>query len=101
MPRADRWERTPAQLPDSLPPRHEGHYRMSARFDVLVVGAGPGGLVAACTAADAGVRVCLIDDNPSAGGQIWRSGIAETNPEAARLLRHLETVRVDTRFGWR
>ena len=74
---------------------------MSARFDVLVVGAGPGGLVAACTAADAGAQVCIIDDNPSAGGQIWRSGIAETNPEAARLLRHLETVRVDTRFGWR
>ena len=74
---------------------------MSARFDVLVVGAGPGGLVAASTAAAADARVCLIDDNPSAGGQIWRSGIAETNPAAARLFRQLQTLRVDTRFGWR
>ena len=74
---------------------------MSGHVDVLVVGAGPGGLVAAATAAEAGMRVCLVDDNPSAGGQIWRSGIAETNPEAARLLRRLETAGAETRFGWR
>lgn len=74
---------------------------MSGRVDVLVVGAGPGGLVAAATAAEAGLTVCLVDDNPSAGGQIWRSGIAEMNPEAARLLDRLETTGADTRFGWR
>jgi D-hydroxyproline dehydrogenase subunit alpha len=74
---------------------------MSARVDVLVVGAGPGGLVAAATAAEAGRRVCLVDDNPSAGGQIWRSGIEEKNPQAARLLGCLEAARVETRFGWR
>lgn len=40
--------------------------------DVLVVGAGPAGIAAAATAAEAGRRVLLIDDNPAPGGQIWR-----------------------------
>jgi len=74
---------------------------MSARVDLLVVGAGPGGLVAAATAAEAGMLVGLIDDNPSAGGQIWRGGIAEENPEAGRLLRRIQSARAETRFGWR
>jgi NADPH-dependent 2,4-dienoyl-CoA reductase/sulfur reductase-like enzyme len=74
---------------------------MSTRVDVLVVGAGPGGLVAAATAAEAGMRVCLVDDNPSAGGQIWRSSIGVQNSEVARLLRRLPSVRVDIRSGWR
>jgi NADPH-dependent 2,4-dienoyl-CoA reductase/sulfur reductase-like enzyme len=42
-------------------------------FDVLVVGAGPGGIAAAVTAAEAGRRVALIDEAPFAGGQIWRN----------------------------
>jgi D-hydroxyproline dehydrogenase subunit alpha len=45
---------------------------MSARFDVIVVGAGPGGIAAATVSAEAGKRVCLLDANPSPGGQIWR-----------------------------
>src|SRR5262245_44904255 len=40
--------------------------------DLLVVGAGPAGLAAAYRAAQAGLRVVVIDDNPAAGGQIWR-----------------------------
>ena len=74
---------------------------MSEHFHVLVVGAGPGGLVAAATAAEAGMRVCVIDDNLSAGGQIWRSRIGDANPDAARLMRRLQTAGVETRFGWR
>ena len=42
------------------------------RFDVAVVGAGPAGIAAALAAADSGSTVGLIDDNPAAGGQIWR-----------------------------
>jgi NADPH-dependent 2,4-dienoyl-CoA reductase/sulfur reductase-like enzyme len=45
---------------------------MSARFDVVVVGAGPGGIAAATVAAETGKRVCLLDANPAPGGQIWR-----------------------------
>ncbi|HEY6661271.1 MAG TPA: FAD-dependent oxidoreductase, partial [Pyrinomonadaceae bacterium] len=40
--------------------------------DVLVVGAGPAGLAAAYRAAQSGLRVVVVDDNPAAGGQIWR-----------------------------
>src|ERR1044071_8700099 len=46
----------------------EGHHIC----DVLVVGAGPAGLAAACRAAESGLRGVVIDDNPAAGGQIWR-----------------------------
>jgi NADPH-dependent 2,4-dienoyl-CoA reductase/sulfur reductase-like enzyme len=63
---------------------------MSEVFDVLIVGAGPGGLAAAATAAEAGKRVCLVDDNPEAGGQIWRRDIAKSHndgPVAQWLLR--------------
>ncbi|HXS77710.1 MAG TPA: FAD/NAD(P)-binding oxidoreductase [Terracidiphilus sp.] len=45
---------------------------MNSGFEVLVIGAGPGGIAAATTAAEAGLSVCLLDDNRSPGGQIWR-----------------------------
>jgi NADPH-dependent 2,4-dienoyl-CoA reductase/sulfur reductase-like enzyme len=51
---------------------------MSARFDVVVAGAGPGGIAAAVIAAEAGKRVCLLDANSSTGGQIWRGLHTET-----------------------
>jgi NADPH-dependent 2,4-dienoyl-CoA reductase/sulfur reductase-like enzyme len=44
------------------------------RYDVLVVGAGPAGLAAAHAAMSQGAQVGIIDDNPLAGGQIWRGG---------------------------
>jgi NADPH-dependent 2,4-dienoyl-CoA reductase/sulfur reductase-like enzyme len=43
--------------------------------DVIVVGAGPAGIAAATAAARNGLSVLLLDDNPAAGGQIWRGGI--------------------------
>lgn len=46
---------------------------MSA-YEVLVVGAGPAGLAAAHAAAASGALVAIVDDNPHAGGQIWRGG---------------------------
>jgi D-hydroxyproline dehydrogenase subunit alpha len=45
---------------------------MNERFDVVVVGGGPGGMTAAAIAAEGGRKVCLLDDNPAPGGQIWR-----------------------------
>jgi NADPH-dependent 2,4-dienoyl-CoA reductase/sulfur reductase-like enzyme len=57
---------------------------MMASFDVLVVGAGPGGIAAATVAAEAGRRVCLLDDNAGPGGQIWRG----FRPETARRYPH-------------
>jgi NADPH-dependent 2,4-dienoyl-CoA reductase/sulfur reductase-like enzyme len=51
---------------------------VNAGFDVVVVGAGPGGMAAATVAAEAGCRVCVLDDNPAPGGQIWRGFRPET-----------------------
>jgi D-hydroxyproline dehydrogenase subunit alpha len=55
--------------------------------DVLVIGAGPAGIAAACAAAEAGVRVDVIDDNPAAGGQIWRGGAPAATAWLDRLAR--------------
>ena len=46
---------------------------MIRKAEVLVVGAGPAGIAAATAAAQYGCQVLLLDDNASAGGQIWRS----------------------------
>lgn len=73
---------------------------MTERFDILVVGAGPAGMAAAVTAAEAGRSVALLDDNPAAGGQIWRSGGQE--PAQARAWRErLEAARLVRLQGWR
>jgi NADPH-dependent 2,4-dienoyl-CoA reductase/sulfur reductase-like enzyme len=52
-------------------------------FDVVVVGAGPAGLAAACRALECGKRVAMLDDNPLRGGQIWRG----MSKDAARWVR--------------
>ena len=59
---------------DTLTPGH---------FDVVVIGAGPAGMAAAVAASDSGASVALIDDNPSAGGQIWRGEAGQTHDSAA------------------
>jgi len=46
---------------------------MAAGFDIAVVGAGPAGGTAARVAAEGGLRVLLLDEQPAAGGQVWRS----------------------------
>nr|WP_325051719.1 FAD-dependent oxidoreductase [Sinorhizobium meliloti] len=46
--------------------------RATMMYNVIVVGAGPAGLSAARTAAEAGLKVALIDDQPRIGGQYFR-----------------------------
>ena len=46
-------------------------------YDVVVIGAGPAGLAAAATAAEAGLLTLLLDENAGPGGQVWRA-IAST-----------------------
>jgi D-hydroxyproline dehydrogenase subunit alpha len=50
-------------------------------FDVLVVGAGPAGMAAACAASESGARVGIVDDNPDSGGQVWRRSAEHSTPE--------------------
>src|ERR1041385_7393794 len=61
--------------------------------DVLVVGAGPAGLAAAWRAASSGRRVSVVDDNPAAGGQIWRGEQAKpASAEAQEWLKRIRSV---------
>src|SRR5689334_16669582 len=58
---------------------------------VVVAGAGPAGLAAAVRARERGAHVVVLDDNPSIGGQIWRS--EEVHPSNSQALQWLQ------RFG--
>ena len=73
----------------------------SARYDVVIVGAGPAGLAAACHAAESGARVALLDDNPVPGGQIWRASQALVPKLAARWMARAAAARVETIAGAR
>jgi NADPH-dependent 2,4-dienoyl-CoA reductase/sulfur reductase-like enzyme len=64
--------------------------------DVLVVGAGPAGIAAACRAAECGRSVLLADENPACGGQIWRADRSSAGtPAAAEWLARLAASRVE------
>jgi NADPH-dependent 2,4-dienoyl-CoA reductase/sulfur reductase-like enzyme len=52
--------------------------------EILIVGAGPAGLAAACRAAQGGKQVTIVDDNANPGGQIWRRDQRKPNPGPAR-----------------
>lgn len=68
-------------------------------FDVVVIGAGPGGIAAAVTASEQGQTVALVDDNPNAGGQIWRNRDGKSKiPQAAHWLARLASAKGVTRF---
>lgn len=73
-------------------------------FDIVVVGSGGGGLVAAIAAADLGARVAVLERSPRfggttaySGGKIWipdnhhmrRLGIPDSREAAARYLLHV------------
>lgn len=89
------------------PDRYEKRY---AHCDVLVVGAGPAGLAAACAAGRTGARVMLVDDGGEAGGSLLRTpeeidGRPADQWIAERLaeLRQLPEVQVllrTTAFGY-
>lgn len=68
--------------------------------DVVVVGAGPAGLVSALTAVRAGLRVALVDERPAPGGSLLPvpSWVAEATAEldAAPEALHLQRT---TAFG--
>ncbi len=46
---------------------------MAEHYDIAVLGAGPAGGNAALSAAGLGCRVIVVDEQVSAGGQVWRS----------------------------
>ncbi|KAB2776127.1 NAD(P)-binding protein [Brucella anthropi] len=57
-------------------------HALNAFYDLAIIGAGPAGMSAAAEGSAAGANVVLFDENPAAGGQIYR-GI-EHNTTARR-----------------
>ena len=70
-------------------------------FDVLVVGAGPAGMAAATCAAESGLHVGMVDDNPGIGGQIWRGDTINSATEAKHWAQRLGAAKVDVACGTR
>jgi thioredoxin reductase/bacterioferritin-associated ferredoxin len=74
--------------------------------DLIVIGAGPAGAAAATRAAALGLRVLLLEDQPEAGGQVYRAP-AGTRPvpdspelrSGTALRQALAASGVETRFG--
>ncbi len=72
---------------------------MATDYDVMVIGAGPGGIAAACVCAEGGRRVALVDQSFRAGGQIWRHRSREQTPaDAQRWLERLDASAVERLF---
>jgi NADPH-dependent 2,4-dienoyl-CoA reductase/sulfur reductase-like enzyme len=64
--------------------------------EILIIGSGPAGLAAACAAAENGRQVTVVDDNPGAGGQIWRGESRKPeNKEAARWLQRVKAAHIE------
>ncbi|MGB0843909.1 MAG: FAD-dependent oxidoreductase [Alphaproteobacteria bacterium] len=86
---------------------------MMSEFDVIIVGAGPAGMSAAATIAHAGLEVLLLDEQPRAGGQVYRnvgenrerrSWLGKDYACGARLVDALDHPNIQTQFGatvWR
>ena len=85
-------------------------------LELVILGAGPGGLAAAVEAARAGLSVTMLDENAKPGGQIFRQvhdGFDVTNPgmlghdyaRGRELLSEFDTVRnrvelLDNSMAW-
>jgi 2,4-dienoyl-CoA reductase (NADPH2) len=70
---------------------------------ILVIGGGPAGLKAACTAAQRGHRVILMEKDTRLGGQLLLNALIPGREElltaAADLQHNLEALNVDIRLG--
>jgi len=62
--------------------------------DVLVIGAGPTGLTAACTAAEAGLKVTIVDENHLLGGSLGynRAGDSSVVSQLDNLLSKVSSL---------
>ena len=63
---------------------------MASEFDVVVLGSGPGGYVAAIRAAQLGLSVTVIDRQPALGGTCLNWGCIPTKA----LLEHAHALKV-------
>jgi sarcosine oxidase subunit alpha len=65
-----------------------------SHYDVLVIGAGPAGLIAACTAANAGLAVLIVDENRQLGGSLtyYRAADASVKAQLKALINQITSL---------
>ena len=66
---------------------------------IVVVGAGPAGIAAACRAAESGAMVTLLDGEPYPGGGIWRHSIDYSVPRPVRNSKEAKNMREKTKIS--
>ena len=81
--------------------------------DLIIIGAGPAGMTAAATAANEGIKVLILDEQPQAGGQIYRNVKNQNNKKnylgkdystGSKLVDALDHENINIEFGasvWR
>jgi NADPH-dependent 2,4-dienoyl-CoA reductase/sulfur reductase-like enzyme len=63
-------------------------------YDLVIVGAGPSGLAAACAAAESSATVAVVDETQWIGGQIWRGAKTQTsNAQARKWIEHFRQTK--------
>ena len=87
--------------PPERPARSTRRSSMSAHYDVVVIGAGPGGYVAGIRAAQLGAKVAVVDPREGGGGTCLNVGCIPTKAlvQSAWLLDHIEARRAVRRHG--
>ena len=65
--------------------------------DILIIGGGAAGMSAALAVAEnSRQKVLIVDDNPTLGGQIWRSELGKIkSPEAKNLIEKIERNEIE------
>lgn len=74
-------------------PDHDYATAMSTKHDLIVIGGGPGGYVAAIRAAQLGMNVACIDKNPVFGGTCLRVGCIPSKALLESSERYEETAK--------
>jgi NADPH-dependent 2,4-dienoyl-CoA reductase/sulfur reductase-like enzyme len=66
----------------------------SGKFDIVIVGAGPAGLAAACAAAESDATIAVVDETSWLGGQIWRGSKTQaTNSQARKWIEQFRQTK--------
>lgn len=77
---------------------------MTSDVDVLVVGGGPAGLIAARTAANRGLSVAILEESDRLGGQYFRqsphASYDDHRPEGRTLIEEVATSGAHLLTGW-
>ncbi|NRA87322.1 MAG: FAD-dependent oxidoreductase, partial [Rhizobiales bacterium] len=80
----------------------------TAKYDLIIIGAGPAGMSAAKIVANSSLKVLILDEQAQAGGQIYRNVMQSDNNReylgryyfaGTRLVRNMQSSNINTQFN--